>query len=57
MLQENSLCSNGFHTLRYFSLFCFQIVKLERQFSVFAELSSVVLELLFCSLALGNSYY
>ena len=56
MLQENSLCSNGFHT-RYFSLFCFQIVKLERQFSVLAELSSVVLELLFCSLALSNSYF
>ena len=46
MLQENSLCSNGFHKLWYFSLFCFQIVKLERQFSVLAELSSVVLELL-----------
>ena len=33
MLQENSLCANEFHILRYFSLFCFEIVKLERQFS------------------------
>ena len=58
MLQENYLCSNGFHTEnKYFSLFCFQIVKLECQFSVLAEFSSVVLELLFCSLALSNSYY
>ena len=54
--QKNFLCSNGFHTLRYFSLFCFLIIKLERQFSVLAELSSVVLELLFCSLALSNNY-
>ena len=57
MLEENSLCSNGFHMLRYFRLFCFQIVKLEHQFSVLAELSFVILKLLFCSLALSNSYY
>ena len=34
VIQENSLWSNGFHVLRYFSLFCFQIIVKKRKENV-----------------------